>query len=43
MLITFEIGDESIGLSSSELAITLALGEPHRAACGSKIVVTRFL
>ena len=43
MLITFEFRDESIGLSSSELAITLALGEAHWAACRSKIVVTGFL
>ena len=43
MLITFEFCDESIGLSSSELAAALALGKAHWAACRSKIVVAGFL
>lgn len=42
MLVTFEFGYESIGLSSGELSIALTLGEPHRAARRAEVVVTCF-
>lgn len=42
MLITFEFGDQGIGLISSELSIALTLGESHRAASRTEVVVTRF-
>jgi hypothetical protein len=40
MLITFEFGNQGIGLISGELSIALTLGEPHRAARRTEVVVT---